>query len=908
MLGSAGVDRIPELRFGRYEIIELVGVGGMGRVFRARDPELGREVAIKVLRDVSPEAQARMLREARTMASLSHPNVVPVYDVDTDGDDVFIVMELVRGHDLRAWLSQGPHPWREVVRVFAAAGRGLEAAHAAGLVHRDFKPANVMLGDDRVRVMDFGLARSARTDASGSGEITAGVSRDPLDDGITRDGAIVGTPHYMGPEIETGASATVATDQYAFCMALYEALYDQKPFAGPSRERVWQQKWSVDIQPAPRDSTVPSELFDICVHGMRADPRDRFASMSAVVAALERTLQRKPARTYVAGIVIVGALAASSTWVLAARDRCDVADEMLREVWNDERRASVRDVAKAGLDEDIDAYFESWRHARRGLCEGEAPTDVDRYRACLDGQLRQGAAVVDVLLQASPDAIENASAVIEGLPEIESCADPDRRDRLQPPPELADEVASARTVQARVTALKRLGDFDEAQRVLDEELADVEFCPVQAETMLLRGVVAEARGDYDTAIDSLQHAYDTADVCAHHDVAFEAARFASVIEGRHHANAEAADEWFGHAKSHLALVEEPVLDEIVLLYTRAPDVYRAGRPEEGLALAERAVELLDGLPEPEPALRAEALANRGSIYGWAAREHEAHADLKESARLYEEVHGPEHHKTAMGLMNLSTSLRTLGRYEEAAAMQQRGVEMMRAAVGSEHPWMVKGLTSLGQVMHENGRLDEGEAHVREALQIAEKVFGSDDFELAHPLRTLAEMQASRGDQAGGLATRQRVVDLQARMGRRNEVYAMDLRHLAEDLIAAKRYDEAESKVDEAMEIIVELGGSDHPDLGQAYSVRAYLFHERKEFARAEQDFVRAVKLLEPLADGGSYELGEVLDAYAMMLVDAGRPAEARPVLERALAIYDATKAWPEATQRARELLARLPAE
>jgi tetratricopeptide (TPR) repeat protein len=136
---------------------------------------------------------------------------------------------------------------------------------------------------------------------------------------------------------------------------------------------------------------------------------------------------------------------------------------------------------------------------------------------------------------------------------------------------------------------------------------------------------------------------------------------------------------------------------------------------------------------------------------------------------------------------------------------------------------------------------------------------------------------------------------------------MDLRKLGEHLVTAGRHDEAASKIEEAMELTVELQGDAHPDLGQAYATRAYLFHEQRNFARAEQDFVRAVALLEPLADGHAYELGEVLDAYAQMLVDAGRPADARPILERALAIYDETKAWPEATERARELLASLPA-
>src|SRR4051794_3934114 len=223
---------------GRYVVLERIGSGGMGVVYAAYDPELDRKVALKLLRPdragAAGEAAFRVPREAHAVTPLSDPHVVAVYDAGTFGDQVFVAMELMEGRTLRQWLGEGKRGWREIVDVFVAAGRGLAAAHAAGLVHRDFKPDNVLLGTDgRVKVADFGLARpvgvvekegSPSSPGSGSG----GLLASPL----TEWGQVMGTPAYMAPEQLRGGAADARSDQFSFCVALWEALYGRKPFAG----------------------------------------------------------------------------------------------------------------------------------------------------------------------------------------------------------------------------------------------------------------------------------------------------------------------------------------------------------------------------------------------------------------------------------------------------------------------------------------------------------------------------------------------------------------------------------------------------------------------------------------------------------------------------------------------------
>jgi eukaryotic-like serine/threonine-protein kinase len=286
----------PGTRVGRYVIGKTLGVGGMGIVYTARDPDLGRDVAIKVMRPefarAHGDATRRIIREAQAMARVAHPNVVSVFDVGTVDDRVFVAMERVSGRSLRDWLADAPHTPAEILEIFTAAGRGLIAAHDAGMVHRDFKPDNVLVGDDgRPRVTDFGLAYD-QTDPDGEG-----------------DRPVVGTPAYMALEQHTGGNLDARTDQFSFAVALYEALYGKRPFAATTREALADAIASGRIEPPPPGTRVQSSLRAILIRALSARPGDRFPTMAELLKALGRDRARRPRQVALAasiGLLVVG--------------------------------------------------------------------------------------------------------------------------------------------------------------------------------------------------------------------------------------------------------------------------------------------------------------------------------------------------------------------------------------------------------------------------------------------------------------------------------------------------------------------------------------------------------------------------------------------------------------------------
>ena len=286
---------IPEeqQRFGRYVLERELGKGGMGVVWRARDPDLGRAVALKLVKHRGSHlATTRLVREAQAIARLQHPNVVAVHEVGTVGDQVYVAMELVEGTSLRHWLARRRRDLREVLDVFVQAARGLVAAHDAGLVHRDFKPDNVLVGDDgRVRVVDFGLVRLAggADDAGGPPPSALALG------GLTLAGAVVGTPRYMAPEQLFREPVDERADQFAFCVTLYEAITRQRPFVASNVEELTRAYLAEIVQPMPPWAAVPGWLERLLWRGLARDPARRWPSMRDVLAELtaDRVVERR---------------------------------------------------------------------------------------------------------------------------------------------------------------------------------------------------------------------------------------------------------------------------------------------------------------------------------------------------------------------------------------------------------------------------------------------------------------------------------------------------------------------------------------------------------------------------------------------------------------------------------------
>jgi serine/threonine protein kinase len=288
---------------GRYLIVDVVGSGAMGLVYEAYDPTLHRRVALKVLRAEAPDA--RLLREARALARLTHPNVVTVYEVGESERGVFVAMELVEGDALSVWTAARTRTIGELCEVFAQAAAGLGAAHGAGLVHRDVKPDNLIVGrDGRVRVTDFGLARAGETsdcDASPPSERL-------IERTISRTGALLGTPAYMAPEQLRGEPASPASDQFGLCVALFEAVYGERPFAGSDLASLRAAVLEGEPRAVARVG-VPRWLEAIVLRGLARDPSRRYPAITDLEAELRR--DRRGRRRWLWGAAATAVVATS---------------------------------------------------------------------------------------------------------------------------------------------------------------------------------------------------------------------------------------------------------------------------------------------------------------------------------------------------------------------------------------------------------------------------------------------------------------------------------------------------------------------------------------------------------------------------------------------------------------------
>ena len=422
----------PGRSLGKYRLDRILGEGGMGVVWAAHDPDLERKVAIKVLRYAQPAQQLRqrLLREARAMAKLKHPNVLTVYEVGTVADRDYIAMELVEGTSLDRWLAASP-PHEEVWNAILASGRGLAAAHDAGVVHRDFKPHNVLRSrEGRVLVTDFGLARgllgesdSAAIDARLDPNTTpfeqtleARKSDDVLDSPLTQTGALIGTPAYMAPEQYLGAAPDPRTDQFAFCVTVWQALTGDRPFKGQSLDEM---RKSASAGTAHLQAKIPRVVRAVLDRGLDPHPEKRWPSLEELLDALERAGKAPARRRQLA--IAAGAVGAATLLVGVAvminrsdpkvKTGCDNAELEFAEAWSPSVRAELarkgaQPQAFARVADAFDQFRDRWVASYEKVCRAKnAPAFRDRI-ACLAGLRDQVAAFIYLLREAEPRAFE----------------------------------------------------------------------------------------------------------------------------------------------------------------------------------------------------------------------------------------------------------------------------------------------------------------------------------------------------------------------------------------------------------------------------------------------------------------------------------------------------------------------
>jgi len=789
----------------RYVLLSRLGAGGMGLVYLAHDPALERKVAVKLLRpggedrEQAAEAHARLHREAQALAKLSHPNVVAVHDVGTyDASPlygegarageatrgVFVVMDYLEGVTLADWLAGPPRPWPALLRVFLAAGRGLIAAHAVGVIHRDFKPSNVLVrSDGAVQVFDFGLARAASEPEDPAPLARPRTLHDTwmssLSRPLTLHGAYVGTPAYTAPEQRGGGQVDERCDQFSFCVALHEGLYGNRPFSGDNIPALELAKLTGRLDPPQRRPRLPRRLVRAVLRGLSPDPRDRWPTMSALLAELERLLPRhRPALLAALGVGLLGAAVG-----LAAATRgpaCTGAAAALDGAWGEAPRAALtRAFTATGLAyaEDtarrvgarLDDYRERWLAGHTEACEAtrvrgsQSPARMERRLRCLEQRRDELRALLGVFAAADAEVVAHAVTAAAALPAPERCADPGllARDEAQPAdPARAAELAARRRDLATAAAESSAGHYAAAEALAIAVLGAAET----AEDRDLRAEARERLGReqinltaFADAEQTLSAAFFDALARARDDLAVEIGVTLANLVGDQLARPAEGRLWARHVDALLdrdgrsPRAEARYLDALGNIATRSGE-YPVAEAAYRDALAR--VEALE--PRDDLAL-AHALAHLAGVLGIIGKPAEAVALDQRALALREAALGPLHPDLGLMLTNLGVGHMLLGEHARAEQAQRRALEIWRVSLPPGHERLAFPLSALGDLALEHARFDEARADFQEALALWERSLGPGHPSALFMQERLATTLLIQGERAAALQHSERAL-------------------------------------------------------------------------------------------------------------------------------------------------------
>jgi len=859
---------------GRYVVLDVLGHGGMGMVYAAFDPELDRRVALKLLkaREVSDEGKSRLMREAQAMARLQHPCVVAVYDAGVHQGRIYVAMELVSGITLKEWLVTR-RPWREVVRVLAEAGRGLAAAHAAHLVHRDFKPANVLIGaDGRVRVTDFGLARAEGealppSDAPAPAFATSPVSSHSLSDPLTQVGSIVGTVGYMAPEQILQKPLDARTDQFAFCICLWEALYGKRPFTGETAAAVTQAVLDGRLPETPWGGGVPARLHALLLRGLDRDPAKRFPTMEALLEALEkdpRAAVKRASPWLAAGVLLALGLGGFSWQRTRAASRCRASGRALEAVWSSETQAKVRAAfeatkapfAAAAFDSAVrglDAYALAWAEARAASCEatqvqGRQSDEAFALReSCYERRLEEVAAVAAVLREADAPTVERSVTVVYGLTPLAVCEDAARlRARAGRDVEGDAEGKVLRELVLRGKALVDAGRYAKALEVLEPAVAQAKGKRprLHAEGELLIGTLLQQTGKFSDALTRMQAAFRLALAAGLDEVAARAAIAAVKVSGILERPGEAR-MWLDVSA---ALVERLGSDARLEVEQRSAEgiaLATAGKPADAAKVQEQALAAATKLYGEGHPLLWKAHFDLGTSWVGAHEWLKAVPALERALEIKQKAQGPDHPEVALVLANLGTAYFFAGQPAPSRAALERALDIRERLLGAESPRLVPLLNNLGDTLAKGGDVEAARPPLLRAISLADKTLG-----IKHGFTAAARIS------------------------------------LAEAELSAGRPAEAGALVDQV------LAASPPPAfVAEAFAVKAFVLLELGK-AREAKPFAQSGVAAAESVGKSSAELILPLTALGEALLQLKAEKEALPVLERALAVADETRAWP----------------
>ena len=789
---------------GRYMVLDLIGRGGMGAIYSAYDPELDRRIALKLLsfkrRQHSRVARARerLQREAQALARVSHPNVVAVYDVGTYEESVFIAMELIEGQTLRRWMRED-RPMRQILEVMLAAGRGLAGAHKAGLIHRDFKPDNVIVGTDgRVCVLDFGLARAAAlVDAADEASVAADErpaldaaagdvpsSRRLLDVSLTVAGSVMGTPGYMAPEQYQGQAVDEHTDQFCYCNTLYELLYGEHPF-GTTVGEIKQHTLTGAIR-TPENDRVPARLRRILLRGLAVDKAERYPSMEALLADLSRDPRAAAWRILaVAGIAVLASLAVVG---FLRRGRgpalCSGADEQLASAWNAERQTSIRNAfaatrtpfAARAADTSIaalDDYARRWTDMNRSACEAtrlrgqQSEELLDLRMQCLAERRQEMSVVASALASADSDTAQRSLKIVQSLSSIDDCAnarllkepvkppaDPAQRARVQA---LRDRIAHAR-------GLDDAGKFAESFGELGAVVAEAQsllYLPLEAEARYEFGRAQSHRGDDKAAAGTLEQAVLAAEEGRHDRIAADAAvDLVRVLAQGGEQQFDLALAWSQHASAWIRRIGGDDATQSRLQHNVGILQFRRGKYDLALSSFQEALRLREKVFGPEHANTLESLGEIANTYEAQGKRAEA-ADIgRRVLATTEKSLGSDHPAVAAALVNLGAALGNQGKVPEALEMYQRALSIFEHALPNDHPFIATLLLNIGESYALLGRIDEGLATEERALAMQRRLHGPRHPQVAVALGAVGELEGMRGNWSKSLAAQEEALAIQ----------------------------------------------------------------------------------------------------------------------------------------------------
>jgi len=862
-------------KLGRYVVIDRVGAGGMGVVYAAYDPELDRKIALKVLRrgaDAGPggNQRDRLMREAQAMAKLSHPNVITVHDVGTFEGQVFLAMEFIDGQTLGAWM-QGPRTaarvvtppeqvtpgraWREVLEVFAAAGRGLAAAHAVGLVHRDFKPDNVLMGrDGRVLVTDFGLARPAAGKTGAFSAVGELPSMQMLTASLTQTGAVVGTPAYMAPEQLLGTRPSPRTDQFSFCVALYEGLYGRRPFRGKSFAELASNVSSGSYSPPPRDVTVPRQVRRALFRGLATDPEHRWPSMDELLAALRhdpwRRWRRAGTVVVPAGLLLAGLLAYEETHHHGDDDYCAAVEDRLEGVWDEDRRKAVEHAfraterpfaadALATATRELDEYAARWVELQSAACRdeqrGEQPQAVLALRMhCLEQRLDRLRTVAELLGRADAAMVEGAVDATQGLPALEPCDDLDALTQGMPAPpdspQLREAVAELERKLVEATVLREAAKFAEAEALGREVLASAETLgqrAVEAEALYLLASTFDHAGRFEEAESTYHRALSAALAAGHAQVMGQVSAGLVWTTGSADRPLAEAERWATHGLAAIEPLGSATELEAELRHALAVARINHGRLDEAQVAIDETVALLEAAYGKGHHSLGAVMSTQGQLMAMRGRLDEAVDAFSRSRQHVMHEYGEQHPFTVTVVGNLAAALAERGDLEESLELLEQTLAIREANLDPMHPELGASHLNLSATLDQLGRTEQARPHAERSLEIFRAAYGENSPELTGPLNNLGSIETQLGRPEAGLEHRTRALELARKHLGPDSPKAMRYRHgRAQILAQLGRTDEAIAELRAVLAQREAVLGAEHPDVGDSAAELADLLGER----------------------------------------------------------------------------------